>query len=299
MDTLAFDLQSLRTLAAVADAGGFTAAARALHRTQAAVSASVAQLEQAAGCRLVERSRQGCRPTPQGAVLLGYARRILALAQDAREAVAAARPGETVRLGVPDECLATLAAGAARRFGQACPGGLLEVRCALSARLEESLWAGELDLAVVIREPGSTRGQVLFEDVLVWCAPRGSSPHRDRPLPVALFAEGCRTRPMVTAALEAAGVPFREVCRASHIAGLAALAGAGLAVAGLAARAVPPGWEVLDPGQTGLPPLPRYEAVVLLPPRPLRSARRLAELLAEAAAGDGEEGGRPLDAAPK
>jgi DNA-binding transcriptional LysR family regulator len=253
MDKSAFDLQALRTLTAVADAGGFTAAARALHRTQAAVSVSVALLEQAAGCRLFERSRQGCRPTPQGEVLLGYARQILALAQAASQAMEAALPAETVRLGVPDEWVASLAAGAARRFEKACPRGMLDVRCALSAQLEAALWAGELDLAVVVREPGGAKGELLFRDALVWCAPPGRSPHRLRPLPVALFAEGCRTRPMVTAALAAAAVPFREACRASHIAGLAALAEAGLAVAAITSRAVPRGGTSLTRARKACP----------------------------------------------
>ncbi|WP_428569538.1 MAG: LysR family transcriptional regulator [Solidesulfovibrio sp. DCME] len=290
MDSPDFDLQALRTLTAVVDTGGFTAAAGVLHKTQAAVSATVAGLEQVAGCRLLERSRSGCRPTPQGAVLLGYARRVLGLLAEAAQAMEAARPPETVRLGVADECLATLAAAVAGRLAARQPQAVLEVRCDLSQRLEAALWAGELDAAVVVREPGSDKGTRLWCDPLVWCLPAGSRAHEARPVPVALFAEGCRTRPMVLAALEAAGLAYREVCRASHIAGLATVAASATALAALMRRAVPSGWRELASGEAGLPTLPPCEVAVLLPPKPTVLARLMSELLVGEREGGAEIG---------
>lgn len=274
-----FDTQALRTLAAVVDAGGFTAAATGLCKTQAAVSATIAALERAAGCRLLERSRRGCRPTPAGEVVVGYARRILGLLDEAAEALETARPAGTLRLGVPDEGVAGLVASVVEGLARDCPEGLVDLRCDLSAGLEAALLAGELDAAVVVREPGSARGELVFRDRLVWCVPSGREPHLVRPLPVGLFAEGCRTRPMILTALAGAGIAWREACRASHIAGLTAMAGRGLAVVALARRTVPQGWRVLAPGEGGLPVLPDYEAALLLPPNPTSLARRLAGLL--------------------
>jgi hypothetical protein len=97
---------------------------------------------------------------------------------------------------------------------------------------------------------------------------------------------------MVLAALQAAGLAHREACRASHVAGLAAIAGAGGAVAALIGQAVPPDWRVLAPGEAGLPALPVCEAALLLPPEPTPLAGCLARALAGMEAGEAEEAGK-------
>jgi DNA-binding transcriptional LysR family regulator len=279
-----FDPEALRALVAIVDTGGFTAAAGVLHKTQAAVSATIAGLERLAGCRLLERSRRGTWPTPSGEVLLGYARRILHLLDAAAQAVESGRLAGTARLGLPDECLAGLVAPVVGAFAREHPEVVVDIRCDLSVRLEAALWAGELDAAITVREPGKAAGEMLWRESLVWCIPPDHAPQVLRPLPVALFAEGCRTRPLVIGALTSAGIPFREACRASHIAGLVAAAGQGLAVVALARRAVPPGWRVLGPQDDSgeghdLPPLPVYEAALLLPQRASGPACRLAAVL--------------------
>ncbi|MYL82606.1 LysR family transcriptional regulator [Desulfovibrio aerotolerans] len=283
MDKSPFDLQALRTLVAVADTGGFTKAAAVLHKTQAAVSVCVAMLEDGVGCRLFERSRQGCQPTPAGAVLLGHAREILQRVAAAAAAMQSARPTGRVRLGIPDDVVMGLSLQFVRRLAEDNPAVLVDLRCELSAGLETALWAGELDLAVVVREPGSQQGEFLFRDPLLWCVPPGHSPEWVRPLPVALFAAGCRTRPMVLAALDSAGINYTEVCRASHVAGLTAMAAARGAIVALARQALPRDWRFLAPGEAGLPWLPDYEAALLLPPQPTPLASLVAGLLTVAA----------------
>lgn len=278
MDAHDLDLDALATLAAVVDAGGFTAAARLLHRTQSAVSAKITALEQATGGRLLERSRRGPRLTPAGETLLGYARRLLALREEAALALGDGQASGSLRLGLPDEWVNTRVTPLAARFAAEHPGLELSIRCDLSARLEQGLSVGDLDLAVVLREPGSARGELLLREDLVWCAPPGSHPERLRPLPLALFAEGCRTRPAVLAALAGAGLPCRTAFSASHIAGLLSAAAGGLALTALMAGAVPEGWR--RPGRkAGLPALPPCEAVLLLPPGASPAARLLAAAL--------------------
>ncbi|MFF4801353.1 LysR family transcriptional regulator [Streptomyces sp. NPDC001351] len=69
----------LRVLVAVADTGGFSAAARALRLTQSAVSHSVRGSERKIGAVLFDRGRSGARPTPAGEKAVAHARRILRL----------------------------------------------------------------------------------------------------------------------------------------------------------------------------------------------------------------------------
>ncbi|MEV0985754.1 LysR family transcriptional regulator [Streptomyces sp. NPDC049949] len=69
----------LRVLVAVAETGGFSAAAARLGLTQSAVSHSVRGSEAKVGAVLFERGRTGASPTPAGERAVGLARRILRL----------------------------------------------------------------------------------------------------------------------------------------------------------------------------------------------------------------------------
>ena len=70
------DWDHLRFVLAVADAGGLSAAARALRVDTATVSRRLDALEAELSCKLFERSRQGLKSTSAGAKLLTHARRI-------------------------------------------------------------------------------------------------------------------------------------------------------------------------------------------------------------------------------
>ena len=77
------DPDLLRTFVTIVDAGGFTPAARQVHRTQSAVSMQVRRLEETLGQALFQREGRGVQLTPDGEALLGYARRLLRLHDEA------------------------------------------------------------------------------------------------------------------------------------------------------------------------------------------------------------------------
>jgi DNA-binding transcriptional LysR family regulator len=80
-------LPHLETFAKAAELNSFTAAARALGLTQAAVSQRIQALEQALGSSLFHRHAGHVLPTEAGHRLYPYATRILALHQEARQEV--------------------------------------------------------------------------------------------------------------------------------------------------------------------------------------------------------------------
>lgn len=80
--TPTFSLEHLRIFAAVVDAGGFSAAARQLDKSQPAVSYSIAALESQLGLSLFERGRRKPVPTQAGLAMLGYARRVIQLSDE-------------------------------------------------------------------------------------------------------------------------------------------------------------------------------------------------------------------------
>ncbi len=81
------DLRRLEVFAKVAELGSFSRAAEALFLTQPTISEHIRALEEEVGITLLDRLGRGTRPTPAGQLLLGYVQRILALSQEARQAL--------------------------------------------------------------------------------------------------------------------------------------------------------------------------------------------------------------------
>ncbi|MGO4758333.1 LysR family transcriptional regulator, partial [Streptomyces sp. 2MCAF27] len=85
------DLRQMEVVVAVAEEGGFTAAARRLHVVQSAVSGTVRALEKEMGTRLFDRTTHRVALTPAGEAFVPAARAALRAAEQARAAVDVAR----------------------------------------------------------------------------------------------------------------------------------------------------------------------------------------------------------------
>lgn len=90
MPLSSLDPALLSTFLAVLDARRISAAARALHLSQPAVTAQIQRLEEALGAALFVRTAQGVTPTDAGTRLEGYARSVQRLLDEAMTAVAGA-----------------------------------------------------------------------------------------------------------------------------------------------------------------------------------------------------------------
>src|SRR6202048_287793 len=98
-----FDLELLRSFVSVVDSGGFTRAGERVHRTQSTVSQQIKRLEDDVGQPLLNRNGKDVTPTEAGERLLSYARRLLSLAEEARDVVARPSNEGAVRLGIPED----------------------------------------------------------------------------------------------------------------------------------------------------------------------------------------------------
>jgi DNA-binding transcriptional LysR family regulator len=130
------DSDALNTFLMVHHRGGISNAAKALHRSQPAISRRIALLEQELGMPLFERVAGGTMLSDAGRVMVPYAERAVAAAQDAENAVRAlARPNSgPVALAV----VGTLAGGQLsaimKRFAREHPDVKLTLRTSTSAR---------------------------------------------------------------------------------------------------------------------------------------------------------------------
>ncbi|MEU0738962.1 LysR family transcriptional regulator [Streptomyces sp. NPDC006134] len=132
---------------AVAHHGGFSAAAKALYRSQPRVSSHVAELERLLGTRLLDRSVQPAVLTPEGRGLLPHAEEILRRLGMLADLAGGTVRGE-VRLGAYPSAASYLYPLAVRALRTAHPHVRLVLREGPSVDLGADLVEGAVDLAV-------------------------------------------------------------------------------------------------------------------------------------------------------
>ena len=258
-----FDLELLKSFVSVVDAGGFTRAGERVHRTQSTVSQQIRKLEEAVGRPLLRRQRagKGVMPTEEGEVLLTYARRLLAIAAEARDVLARPEPMAVVRLGVPEDFagrrLTDLLAGFARQH----PHIRLDMTSGLSADLQSAVDAGEIDLALVKRDPGAGRSLAHWPDRLVWVAGKDADLSQD-PVPLAVFPQRCLYRARAIHALERAGRRWRIAYASQGLIGIQAAVSSGLGISILSIDAILPDHRLLGEAEGFAEPGPTELALV-------------------------------------
>lgn len=170
------DSDALNTFLTVHRRGGVSNAARALHRSQPAISRRIALLEQELGVPLFERAAGRTRLSDAGRVMVPYAERAVAAAQDAENAVRALtrQNAGPVSLAV----VGTLAGGRLseilKRFAREYQDADLTLRTATSAEVSDLIRRGEATVGLrydVDRLHDLDHERLATEQLQVVCAP--------------------------------------------------------------------------------------------------------------------------------
>jgi DNA-binding transcriptional LysR family regulator len=221
----------LRTFVAAARTLNFTHAARSRHLTQSAVSMQISRLEVDLGKTLFRRVTRGVELTVDGESLLRYARRLLQLHDEALAALTRPEVDGVIRLGAAEDYASQHLPKILRRFGQRYPLIRVDLYCDLSVSLLEMLRQEALDLCLCTSENGEHGGDFLRHEPVVWIAPQDVAVEAHRPLPLAVFHQGCMFRKWAMQSLAEQGIAYRVACSSPSIAGVLAAVKAGLAVA--------------------------------------------------------------------
>ena len=238
------ELQQLRYFVAVAATGKFTAAARDLHVAQPSISKQVRKLEDELGAALLERRRTGVVLTDAGAILLPWAKRMLADLDGARSEVAGLATLERGRLsvGATPSLSTVLLPRVLASFHTEHPGITLSVVEAGSRDLVDRLAAGELDLALVIlplpREELFETTPLIREELVLAVAKDHPLARRKtvkvgelRGVPLVMFREGYDLRSATITACEQAGFHPTFAIEGAEMDGVLRMAAAGVGVA--------------------------------------------------------------------
>jgi DNA-binding transcriptional LysR family regulator len=171
------DLRRLEVFAKVAELGSFSRAAEALFLTQPTISEHIRALELEIGLPLLDRLGRGATPTPAGRLLLDYARRMLTLAAEARQALDhfQGRMSGTLVVGgstIPGEYVLPALIG---QFKAKFPDIAITLRVASSRQVSEWVDEGRVEIGVVGAQPGlrTLIARELMSDELVVVVPAG------------------------------------------------------------------------------------------------------------------------------
>ena len=255
------DLRLLQAFILLVETGSVSETSRRVGRTQPAVSLQMSRLECATGVKLFTTVGRKLVLTPDGELLLGYARTIMSLQDEVRARLSAQKLSGQVILGTPDLYAAYLLPPLLSEFRSAYPNVEVELRCALSSRLMASLERDDIDLALVTGMPAFREGELVAQEPLVWVSGEARSPHDENPVPLAMLPPGNIFRDLALAGLDRIGRQWRVVCVSESIGGLQAAVFGGIAVSVVARSSVLPGMRQL--GRTeSFPVLPKVDLVL-------------------------------------
>lgn len=254
------DIESLRALKTVVEAGGVTRAAGRLHLTQSAVSHKIKRLEDRIGRCLFRRGDGGPVLTEDGVQLLRYAERLLSLHDEAVAQFGGRDLAGKLRLGITEDITGTRLTGILARFSRVYPKVALSARVEQSLTLRAGLDRGDLDLAViqVFADELLPSDRILWRDELVWAQAPDFEPSGGR-LPFVSFDRRCFYRRRALKAFEGRGQTLDIVLDCPSFEGVRSAVKSGLGLAILNRRNMRPG--LIESG-LDLPPLPPIACVV-------------------------------------
>jgi DNA-binding transcriptional LysR family regulator len=194
------ELSDLVIFKAVVEAGGVTRAAERLHRVQSNITTRIRQLEEKLGTPLFIREGKRLHLSPAGQVLLDYAQRLLALADEARDAVRDGTPRGALVLGAMESTSAVRLPGPLSDFVRLYPEVKLALKTGNPQQLAAAVLAGTMDAALVtgLIADGPFEREPIYSEELVIVASAGhaaiTAKGAEPPRSIVAFEQGCPHR---------------------------------------------------------------------------------------------------------
>lgn len=272
------ELDVLRTFVAIAETGSFTTAANAVYRTPSAVSMQIKKLEEILGRSVFSRDARSVSLTSDGEVLLGYARRMLAINREAVSKFIVPDIVGVVRLGSPDDYGERILPYVLKRFAQTHPSIAVDVTIDQSNNLRRRVDERTLDITLLTNsfKASMAGAEVLLTEPIVWAGAKGGCAHLRDPLPVSLWEEGCAWRAGALDALGTQGRNYRVAYMSAHTAGQRSAIIADLAVAPMPKSFI--GGDLVElTDKDGMPEMGTYSLALLVPPEASAPVKAVAD----------------------
>ncbi|MGO3669921.1 MAG: LysR substrate-binding domain-containing protein [Vreelandella alkaliphila] len=256
------DMDLLRTYIAVVDTGSLTRAARQVHRTQAALSMQMKRLEEQAGCSLFFKEGRNLELTNEGKRLVSYARRLLAMHDEALVQLRSSAALPTLRIGSPDDYAQSLLPLLVDTLHNQHPSVQLQLICAPTITLRKQLDEGALDLAILTRAANSDEGHVLMLDKGIWIQHPEFDWQQHETLPLALYEADCKFHSSALDGLNKTRRAYRIKALSANAGALMGLVRQGKAITAVATASLPSDLVEVDAAHE-MPALPSIDIVLV------------------------------------
>ena len=238
----------LRTLVVLARTQSFSRTGEEIGRSQSAVSLQMRRLQQIAGSPILTSSGKSFEFTPQGEIVLEYAKRMMALNDECVGRLDGGILTGTIRVGIPSDFALSFLPQLLGRFSETHPDIALDVTCELSRDLIAGLVRNEFDIVLAVHDDTPAAPLTdLWREPTAWVGSQIHDLRAKRPLPLVLFPDGCQYRLRVLTALRRQDIPYNIVYSSSNLAGNQAAIESGLGLTAISTSTVPPTLRALPP----------------------------------------------------
>jgi DNA-binding transcriptional LysR family regulator len=254
------ELDIMRTFVAIAETGNFTTAADAVFRTPSAVSMQIKKLEDTLRVSLFRRDARSVTLTHHGEILLSYAKRMIALNNEAVSRFIMPEMSGIVRVGAPDDIGELMLPSILKHLSETWPQLAIDVTIESSVNLHRMVEDGRLDMTLYnfVNAVRADPTEKVMTEKLVWVGKKHGQAHRKTPLPISVWDSGCIWRTRALEELAASHIDFRIAYFCGSHMGQTAAIRADIAIAPLARFLVQEDMVVLGE-RDGLPDLGTYD----------------------------------------
>lgn len=220
---------SLKIFEVVAEEMSIIKAAKRLGRVQSNITTRIQQLEQELDVQLFIRESKKLKLSPQGKQFLVYTKKLLSLAEEARQSLHPQQPGGIFSIGSMECTAASRLSAPLATFSRTCPEVKLNLTVMPTRQLTERVQQSELDCALValpviagksVQCPEDLHNLPLFVENLTLLLPASMS-HVNKLEDItvgrlAAFKEGCTYRdlarkPLEKASAQGGGIQIQDV----------------------------------------------------------------------------------------
>lgn len=273
------DPKLLRAFVMVVEVGTINGAARAMNRTQAAVSMQIQRLEDLLETKLFIRSSKGLKMTAAGMVLLTQAREILRIGDDVIGRLSNLSSSGHVRLGVLEDFASSGLIEILKTFRDQNNDVQIDIIVENNRTLASRFDDKKLDIAICDVSVLNRKPVIEWTERLYWVVRDDIRIAPDGSLPIIMFDELCPWRERAVAALS--DTDWKMVCEAGALAAVSAAIRVGVGIGLMTYQTIPPDCRVLRQ-MTSLSPSFPVELGLFAQSKLNHPARILTEAIAEA-----------------
>lgn len=232
MRKVTLDLEALRSFVLGVELGNFAEAAERLNRSTSAVSAHLKKLEMQLEQPILKRSGRSLVLLPAGEELLSYAKRLLALNDDAVMALRRPKVSGIVRIGLQEDFGERFLTDMLAQFNRTNPEVVLDVQVSRNRNLMERFQQGKLDLVLCWNNTESvvTNTEVIGQFPMQWIGVPETFIDQQLPLSLVLFESPCLLREATLKALDESEIPWRVAMSSHSLSGVWSATEAGLGI---------------------------------------------------------------------